>query len=54
MNDVLALSTVTISKQKYEELLDDQRQLDHLRGLGVDNWEGYSHYSWDESEDTYG
>lgn len=33
--------TVTISKEEYEELLEDQKMLIALQGAGVDNWEGY-------------
>ncbi len=33
--------TVTISKTEYNELLEDQKLLDCLRGAGVDNWEGW-------------
>ncbi len=35
--------TVTISKKEYEELLEDQKFLDALKGAGVDNWEGYDY-----------
>ena len=40
--------TVTISKKEYEELLKDQRILDALRAVGVDNWDG-----WDDAMDIY-
>ena len=33
---------VTITKKEYDSLVEDSRFLDHLRGAGVDNWEGYS------------
>jgi hypothetical protein len=33
---------VTISKKKYESLLEDSRVLDALHAGGVDNWEWYS------------
>jgi hypothetical protein len=33
--------TVTISKEEYEELLEDQKMLIALQGAGVVNWEGY-------------
>jgi hypothetical protein len=39
-----------ITKEEYEALLEDQKQLRHLECNGVDNWEGFSHYSWDEEE----
>lgn len=35
------METVTISKEEYENLLEDQRILLALEGAGVDNWEGY-------------
>lgn len=34
---------VTISKEKYDELLDDSFFLECLEGAGVDNWEGYDY-----------
>lgn len=34
--------TVTISKEEYEELLDDSLFLNCLRNNGVDNWDWYS------------
>ena len=33
--------TVTISKEEYDELLDDSKFLSALRACGVDNWSGY-------------
>jgi hypothetical protein len=33
--------TVTISKEKYESLLDNSLKLSALEGSGVDNWEWY-------------
>jgi hypothetical protein len=33
-----------------EEMKDSHAQLSHLESLGVDNWGGYSHYSWDEDD----
>lgn len=41
---------VTITKERYTSLLEDEAQLRHLEALGVDNWEGYSSYT-DEDED---
>lgn len=35
--------TVTISKEEYESLLEDQKLLQCLQGAGVDNWEGYDY-----------
>lgn len=32
---------VTITKEQYDELLEDQRFLRCLEHAGVDNWEGY-------------
>lgn len=39
---------VTISKSRYERLVNDQKILHALYGGGVDNWEGY-HYSLEEA-----
>lgn len=33
---------VTISQERYEELLEAERQLNGLYARGVDNWEGFS------------
>ena len=33
--------TVTISKKEYESLLKDQKLLQCLQEVGVDNWMGY-------------
>lgn len=33
--------TVTISKERYEELLDSESKLYYLAAGGVDNWEWY-------------
>ena len=36
--------TITISKKKYEELLEDQKLLQCLQAAGVDyNWSGYDY-----------
>lgn len=35
--------TITISKEEYNELIDDQNLLNALRSAGVDNWEGYDY-----------
>lgn len=32
--------TVTISKSKYDELIEESRWLNCLESAGVDNWEG--------------
>lgn len=32
---------ISISKQRYEELLKAEKKLDMLECYGVDNWEGY-------------
>lgn len=39
--EVLTEGTVTISKEMYDELVDDQALLHCLKAVGVDNWEGY-------------
>jgi hypothetical protein len=46
--------TVTITTEIYNDLLESWHQLQHLKAIGVDNWEGYS--SWkkqlnDDEED---
>lgn len=33
--------TVTISKARYESLLDDERWRGIMESWGVDNWQGY-------------
>lgn len=42
------MSTVTISQEEYEELLERSMWLDALEAAGVDNWEGY-----DEAREIY-
>lgn len=43
--------TVTISKELYEQLVEDSNQLNHLRNTGVDCWGGYSYYkNYEEDE----
>ena len=32
---------ISISKQRYEELLKAEKELNMLNFYGVDNWEGY-------------
>ena len=32
---------VTISEERYKELLEKEETLDKLEAYGVDNWEGY-------------
>ena len=32
---------ISISKQRYEELLKSEKELNMLESYGVDNWEGY-------------
>lgn len=34
-------ATVTITKEEYEDLLDDHKFLQALYDAGVDNWQGY-------------
>lgn len=43
--------TVTITREEYEQLLEDQRFLDALRGAGVDNWDGYDFACEDMGEE---
>jgi len=33
---------VTITQEEYNKLLEDSNFLEALRGVGVDNWSGYS------------
>lgn len=35
------IEMITILKEEYDKLKDDQLFLMHLQGAGVDNWEGY-------------
>ncbi len=35
--------TITISKEEYEELLEDAKFMRALEAAGVDNWEGYEY-----------
>jgi hypothetical protein len=35
--------TVTITKEEYDQLVKDQRLLNHLIQNGVDNWEWFSY-----------
>ncbi len=35
--------SVTISKERYEELREAERTLNALQAAGVDNWEGYEY-----------
>ena len=42
--------TITISKEEYESLLEDQKLLQCLQDAGVDNWEGYD-YAMEMMED---
>lgn len=42
------IETVTISKEEYEQLLDDSLFLNCLRNNGVDNWDWY-----DEAVEEY-
>jgi len=46
-------TTVTITVDEYERLLEDSRILLALQGAGVDNWEGYDYAMaelWDDDE----
>lgn len=35
------IEMISISKEEYDRLVENQRLLDALRSAGVDNWEGY-------------
>lgn len=37
------MEMVTITKEEYEELLNDRRVLVALEMAGVDNWDGYDY-----------
>jgi hypothetical protein len=37
------MSTITISKKEYRQLLKDAELLTRLEGAGVDNWEGWDY-----------
>lgn len=44
---------ISISVEKYEELMEDSRMFAALRASGVDDWEGYEYAleladKWDE------
>jgi phage pi2 protein 07 len=39
--EVFMEETITITKDEYDELIEDRKFLDCLRSAGVDNWEGY-------------
>jgi hypothetical protein len=47
--------TITITKQEYDQLVEDQQFLHALQNAGVDNWEGYDYalelLEKDEGED---
>jgi len=43
--------TIVISHDRYLELMEAEAQLCHLESLGVDNWEGYSYYKWDDEDE---
>jgi len=47
---------VTITQKEYNKLLEDSNFLEALRGVGVDNWEGYNEAfelleEWNNEED---
>ena len=42
---------VTISEERYNELLKKEEMLDRLEAYGVDNWEGYCDAINDSEED---
>ena len=41
MDNVKETENITISIERYNELLEAERMLDALYGAGVDNWDGY-------------
>ncbi|ATW58334.1 hypothetical protein CNR37_00127 [Pseudomonas phage ventosus] len=42
---------IEVPASELAKLLDDSKQLDYLKAMGVDNWEGYGYYK-DEEEDN--
>ncbi|CAD2254848.1 hypothetical protein QSH46_021785 [Xanthomonas arboricola pv. juglandis] len=50
MNDTNT-ETVTITRARYVELLEDEEFLSALRAAGVDNWDGYD-YALEISQDV--
>lgn len=44
--------TVTITKEEYQSLLDDQLWLNCLENAGVDNWSGYDYARQLYNEET--
>lgn len=49
------VETVSVSKERYYQLLEDSAILCHLRNYGVDNWDGYEfamqdYYNEEEEE----
>ena len=49
---------VTITQKEYNKLLEDSNFLEALRGVGVDNWEGYSEAfelleEWNNEDEEY-
>lgn len=37
------IEMVTITKEEYDELIEQVEFLECLRGAGVDNWDGYEY-----------
>jgi len=35
------MEMISISQEKYDQLIEDQKLLQALQAAGVDNWEGY-------------
>ncbi len=35
------ISTITVTQEEYDDLIDSAKLLAALMGAGVDNWEGY-------------
>jgi hypothetical protein len=42
------MNEITITQERYQELLDAENFLDRLHAAGVDNWEGYELAQEDE------
>ena len=43
LGDAVPVETVTISKKKYNQLLENSNWLECLESAGVDNWEGWDY-----------
>lgn len=42
---------IEVPASELAKLLDDSKQLNYLKAMGVDNWEGYGYYKDEDEED---